>query len=269
MHTHLVAYSSDLPNAANQQLVAVPDGVFSVRNNRLIVTEPYAVVAAYVGGQHVTRCRWDSATLNQLSDRQIWPLNRTPTPPSPPNVVTNIQFPYDFPQSEEVGLIVHTDGPSMGNANVHTFVWLATSQFTPRVAPYREHLTVRATATIQAGSATSWSDLYNLTFSRELVTGVYAVIGASCVIANGLAFRLRFPDQGSVRGKQLRPGGLCGQNAGTFEWPFQHYGLGEWGRFHTFSPPELQILGQTSAGTAEVYLDVAYLGRDESLLVGR
>jgi len=42
--------------------------------------------------------------------------------------------------------------------------------------------------------------------------------------------------------------------------------LGEWGRFHTFTPPQLEVFDDTAGGTYEVRLHLVRVGEDRTLV---
>ena len=110
------------------------------------------------------------------------------------------------------------------------------------------------------------SDYARMLHDRLGRNGVYAVVGCWVVAANALAFRLRFPAQPGVGGKQFRPGGLVQDAANLQPHPMFNGGLGEWGRFHTFELPQIQVLADAAGGTYEIRMALLYLGKDEMLL---
>jgi hypothetical protein len=70
----------------------------------------------------------------------------------------------------------------------------------------------------------------------------------------------------TYNGRQLRPGGLIQNTAALNPMPNQRFGFGEWGRFHTFELPSIQIYSDAAGGTYEVRLELTYLGQSNSLL---
>jgi hypothetical protein len=125
---------------------------------------------------------------------------------------------------------------------------------------------VRATVVIAAGTEDTWGLPVAIVMERDLMNGVYAVIGAWVVAANALAFRIQFPSMQTYNGRQLRPGGLIQNTAALNPMPNQRFGFGEWGRFHTFELPSIQIYSDAAGGTYEVRLELTYLGQSNSLL---
>jgi hypothetical protein len=110
--------------------------------------------------------------------------------------------------------------------------------------------TIRATAAI-AGTEAAWVS-GALTFSEDLPTGIYQVVGARCEADNPGAFRLIFvaggPRPGSLSALDDDGGDVSGSRMGMW---------GIWGQFDTNQPPTLEVLSIAGAGTAQVlYLDI-------------
>jgi len=169
-----------------------------------------------------------------------------------------------LPQNEELTIEATTDaaGPVIQNFILH----LVKPQWNMNFPGFLERLTVRATSVIVAGAASAWTAEAELVFERDPLNGVYAVIGGNVVSATATAWRLRFPDQMPADGKQLRPGGLTQTALGDYPFEADNGGWGEFGRFHTFTPPLLQCFDDVAGGTYEVRLDLLYLGENENLV---
>lgn len=261
---HLAGYAESIGNTANDDMNAVADEVITRRNNHLIFTDPFKLLAVQAIGAQLTRARFGNAQLTQLSSNHIWPVEVSATQPDDPAVMDLLDNPMELPQNEE--LTIEVTNAVAGPTATSAVLWLGREDFQLNWPAYFSRFTTRATCVIAAGSATTWTALSELVFERDLLNGVYAVVGAHVVAANALAFRFRFPDARPYRGKVLRPGGLVQNAANLAPWTAQRGGFGEWGRFHTFSPPEMQILADAAGGTYEVRLDLLYLGKDENLL---
>jgi hypothetical protein len=264
MYMHLAAYSESIAQLTNTDINAAADDVLTRRNSHLIFTEQYNLLAAWAFGTSLARARFGNAALTQLGNNHIWPIDVTATVPDDPAIMDLRDAPLVLPQNEELTLEV--TNTAAGPAEHGAILWLGLPEWNMNYPPFIDRLRTRATAVVVAGTETTWTALAELTFERDLLNGVYAVVGANVVAANALAFRLRFPDQPNARGKQHRPGGLVQDTAALAPWPAQFGGFGEWGRFHTFTPPEVQVFADAAGGTYEVRLDLLYLGRDEALL---
>ena len=175
------------------------------------------------------------------------------------------ESPMKVPLREEFQMLV-TDGAS---ETPDVFLWLATDDWTQNLPQGRMTIPVRVTATITiVGHA--WSALGALTFEQSLRGGVYAVVGAMFQGTHMTAFRLVFPRFRLYHGRKLRPGALAVNAIGDKEDPqmtWNRFIFGEWGRFHTFELPQLEITGNTAGSTTiEGRLWLVYLGEDDSLI---
>lgn len=262
MYFHTAAYVQSLTTPTNVSTDAVQDDVIQRRSSHLILSEPFNLIASASFGVNITRQRFGNIALTYRGQNHLFPLNGAATFPSPPRVFDRRDAPLRLPLNEEI--TIETTGTDVGAQSMGAVLFLAKPQWTMNLPRGLELLTTRATATTTGGTATSWGNITALAFERDLFNGVYSVVGCHAQIAAGIAFRLFFPSQQPVEGRQLRPGGLVTAAITDFPWPAQHMGLGEWGRFHTFEPPSIQVLG--AAGATEVRLDLVYLGTDERLL---
>lgn len=264
MNFHTIAYSESLAQLTNTDVNAASDDVLQLRNSHIILSEPFNLLAAHTHGTTLDRLRFGNVALTYRGSNHIWPINQAAVPPSRPRLYDLRSMPLALPTNEEITLEATTN--AAGPANTGAILWLAKPNWTMNIPRGLTWLQSRATATIVAGSATTWGALATLVFERDLYNGVYAVVGAHAVLATGIAFRLFFPSQPLAGGRQLRPGGLVQAAIGNFPWEAQCRGLGEWGRFHTFEVPSVQLFGDAAGGTLDVRLDLVYLGADENLL---
>lgn len=264
MYFHVAAYAESLAAVTNSDVDAVADEILQRRNSHLIFSEPFDLLAAMPFGDTLTRLRFANPSLTVRGTNHLYPPTRSATNVSRPRVHDFRRMPLRLPQNEELTLEATTDaaGPIVTGA----VLWLAKPQWTMTLPAGIEQLMVRATAVVAAGSETTWTALAPLVMERDLFNGVYAVVGADVIAANARAFRLDFPSQKVVEGRKLRPGGLVSNAIGDFGWEPQQLGLGEWGRFHTFELPSVQVFGDAAGGTYEVRLSVVYLGSDQALL---
>ena len=267
MYFHCLAYAESIDNTANSDMNAAADAVYGVRNNHLIITDPMNLIAAYPIGAQLTRARFGNAFYTQLTQTHLWPIEQSATVPDDPAVLDFRDGPMPIPINEEVTIEVTNAvaGPTATSA----MLLLANDQWSQNWPAYQRRVLTRATTTIVAASETTWSAEANLTFERDLLNGVYAVVGCNVVAANALFFRLRFPDQLAVNAKQNRPGGPVQDTLALAPWKPLMGGLGEWGRFHTFNPPQVQVFADAAGGTYEVRLDLLYLGESRDLLFRR
>jgi hypothetical protein len=264
MYMHLSAYSASLAAGPNLDTAVVADEVIGTRNNHLIFTDQYRLLAAQPIGALLNRARFGNASLQKYSFNHLHPLTVSATQPTNPQFMDCRESPIELPQNEE--LTVELGNSGAGPTQSSVLLALAADGWSMNLPRGAAELVTRATAVVAAGSETTWGPLANLVFERDLINGVYSVVGCSVVAANALAFRLRFPDMRSVNGKQHRPGWLVQDTNTTYPNAVWRGGFGEWGRFHTFSPPQIQTLADAAGGTYEVRLNLVYLGSDKSLL---
>lgn len=261
---HLSAYSGSLGNTANTDVPVVADTILTSRNSHLIFTEPLNLIGVLGIGAVLSRLRFGNAALTQKGSNHIWPLEVSATIPDLPQLMDLRDFPMRLPRNEE--LTLEATNTAAGPTQTSGILLLADPGWSMNFPAHRDRLVARATAVVAAGSETTWTAGANLTFERDLLNGVYSVVGASVVAANALAARFIFPDQPTVGNKQFRPGCLVQDAANLQPNPMFFGGLGEWGRFHTFSPPTVEVLADAAGGTYEIRLQLLYLGEDESLL---
>jgi hypothetical protein len=263
MKWHTAMYSEAAVNGTNVDIDAALDEIFTRRNSHLIFTQPVNLLAVHAMGSTLVRARFGNAALIQKGTNHIWPVERSATVVDLPQFYDLRDNPLILPRNEELTIEATTDG---AGGQQWFMLHLADPSWTRNQPVGRDRLITRATAVISAGTENTWTALSEITFERDLLNGVYAVVGAWLTAANAVAFRLRFPDQPQVGGRQFRPGGLVQDAIGNSPHPSMHNDMGEWGRFHTFTPPEVQVFADAAGGTYDLRLDLKYLGESPDLL---
>lgn len=266
MNFHVAGYNESVGSVTNSDITAVQDDVLVTRNSHLILTEEFNLLAIHASGSLLSALRWGNAALTQLGSNHIWPLDVSATIPDLPQLMDFRDVPMRLPKNEELTLEATTT--AIGPSDVNAVLLLGTPAWNMGYPGHLDRLVCRATCVSVAGAESAWNALANITQERDLLNGVYSVVGCSVVGPAAIAFRMRFPDQPAIRGKQLRPGGLVQNATNLRPNPLFWGGLGEWGRFHTFSPPQFQFMDDTAGGTYEIRMSLLYLGKDESLLNG-
>ena len=267
MHWHLLAYEQNQTSSTNNAADMVPDGVLTRRNNRLISTDPLDLIGAAAMGSGILRARFNNIGLITRGIPHIWPVIRSATVPDRPGWMDLRQAPVALPVNEEI--VVEITDNAVAAADNWVLLWLAGPGYSRNQQRGAERLTVRATATGSGGSETTWGNLVDLTFERDLIGGVWSVRGVECVAPNCVAFRFRFPRQPETFGRQWRPGGLVTNATGNVSQDGLFDGFGEWGRFNTYEPPQVQFLGDAAGVSAELFLHLEFLGQANSLLERR
>lgn len=271
MGFHLAAYNAAAAgvNAVNTDMLAANDGEFSGRNNHLIFTENYRLWGATLLGASVIRGRLQAPTWNAIGEFALFNANRSLQPPSNPQIDLWAPYPVPVPTNEEVQVQVSNN---LGAATEieNAFLWLVTDDWSAQLPRGRLPILIRATFTATP-TLNAWSGGQALAFSQSLRGGVYAVVGATVQGTNAAAFRIIFPRYRLYHGRKLRPGFLTQNAVGDVLTnqldPWQML-LGEWGRFHTFEPPTVEVFGTVAGAiTYQVYLWSVYLGEDVGLLM--
>ena len=259
----LLAYSDTTGGSVtDHDMVAAVDSDFSQRNSHYIFTEKYRLMAACYLGASVTRVNVQVPTWNAISRFNLWPLNKSADVPSPPQVCWFRDMMPDIPTNEEF-TVKNTSAASEVD---DLFLWLATTDWSANIPPGKLVIPVRVTATITI-VAHAWSALGALTFEQSLRGGTYAVVGAEFQGTHMTAFRVVFPKYKLYGGRKLRPGWIAQNAVGDLEeasMQINPYRLGEWGRFFTFEPPQLEIWGNTAGSTTiEGRLWLVFLGEQD------
>jgi hypothetical protein len=250
-------------NDANVDMTASTDTIFTARNNHFIFSEPYWILGGMHMGASVLRVRSNVPSWNNFGRHQVWPVNRSTTPPSPPRVDDYTTRPLQLPVNEE---LAWEESGNLGAATeLETLsLWMCDPSWTRNVPRGNFRLTVRATAAV-ARTAFTWSGGGAITLSDALVGGWYALVGAYCVDVNSRLFRFVFPQYQSGQKRNYRPGSYCTNAVGNLEATigpdFWNESLGVWGVFNTFELPTLEIFADAAgASTQELRLSLVYLG---------
>lgn len=250
-------------NDANVDMTASVDASFSRRNNHFILSEPYNLIAALHTAASATRSRLNVPTINGFARHQIWPVNRSATIQTNPNVQDLRDNPIRLPMNEEIA-VEESNNLGAATEQCHVGLVVAPPTWTRNQPRGIQRLTVRFTATIVV-NASAWSADAAITFAENLKGGVYSVVGVEAQAAGLIFFRLNFPKMPLYQGRKLYPGNFGLEAVGNTSWIAGINAWGEWGRFHTFETPQLAVYSNTGGGTAiEGRMDLVYLG-DQTL----
>ena len=275
---HLLAYTrAEASSQANADMVAVQDPVFSQRNSHFIFSENYQVLWMYAGAPHLTDLRTNIPTWNAVGRHHVWPFDVSANEGrtnSPPRIQDFRTMPLPLPVNEEIAL-----EQSCNSSGATSITGVGLLAVTPTDTFNRNlqrtpgpRLTVAGSITCST-SALTWSGPQNITFAENMRGGWYSVNGAfvwNNATANpAIAFRLLFPRSPSFppgSGRILRPGSYVTDTLGNQEFMDLNTGMGEWGRFNNFEPPQLEVLtvAAQSAKTYNLRLDLTYLGTSPS-----
>jgi len=266
----LLAYNipSDTASGSFTDMTAVADPDFSQRNSHYVFTEQYRMLASmFTSGDTPTRVRFQTPTWNAIGQFEMFNLGTSLEPATNFQVDNWLAYPPPIPMMEEFQIQASNGGA--GSLIVNSAIVLGTSDFSMQLPQGRLPILVTATGTT-TWTLNKWSGPIALTLSQSLRGGVYAVVGAQMQADDAAWFRIIFPRYKLYNGRKLRPGWACQNALGNVanynlnNWPFT---LGEWGRFHTFELPQVEVLGTAADSTAWVlFLWLVYLGESDSLL---
>jgi hypothetical protein len=256
-------------NDANVDMTAATDADFSIRNGHYIFTNQFRLAKAWMIGASVLRARFQVPTWNALGEWQIFNVNRSLEPgagyfgdnyllDTPPRIPINEEF--QVQDSNNLGAATEIENVGLS---------IITDDWSPQLPQGRYTFITRATGTT-TWTLNAWSGPIAMTLTANLRGGVYAVIGAQLQADDAAFFRIVFPRYRLYGGQKLRPGWIAQNAAGNIPSYVQGFGgqdLGEWGRFHTFELPLLDVFGTAADSTAWVlYLKLTFLGEDLSAL---
>lgn len=254
--------------ATNSDMTAVSDADFSQRNSHYIFTERYNMLGVSLVGASVIRGRFQVPTWNAIGEFTLFNANRGLQPPSNCQVDWYIPAPLPVPLNEEFQ-IQASNNLGAATEQENAILWLATQDWSMNLPRGVMPICVRATAAITP-TINVWSGPSAITLIQSLRGGVYAVVGATMQGTNAAAFRIIFPRYRLYHGRKLRPGGLIQNALGDVVNNQMHpwiMGLGEWGRFHTFELPQVEVLGTTAGAiTYQIFLWLIFMGEDISQL---
>ena len=250
MTYHVAAFSEQIAAPGTlQPIAAVLDDQIFVSGDDIRVPQGLtSLLAAFAIGPGVTRARIVAPSLRAFANLELAPkvVAESVTIADPAGLVAFARDPLPLAVGESINFESDA-GAAAGVGQVTGVILLGDGPVVPVSGAMR---TVRATAAI-AGTEAVW-DSGALTFSEDLPTGNYQVVGARCEADSPGAFRLIFVAGGP------RPGSLSALgDEGTEVHGGRLGGWGVWGQFDTNQPPTLEILSLSGAGTAQVlYLDI-------------
>jgi hypothetical protein len=251
-------------NDTNVAMTGVSDSIFTLRSsNNFMFSERMQWLAAMHLGVSVLRVRTNIPSWNTYGRHQVWPVNRSATPPSFPRIDDYRDSPLLLPTYEDVGFEESGNlGAATEQETLH--LWLGTMDWSRRVPRGQFRETIRATATVTTVAA-AWAGATAIVLDDQITAGWYAVIGAYLFNATARAFRLIFPKLLAGAPKQYRPGSYVTNAVGNLETPagsnLFNDDLGVWGVFHTADLPQVELYDDAAAArSCDLRLSLAYLG---------
>lgn len=246
MAIHTLAFGANLANGALSQLNAIADQQFGRNNNAFTIPRQHYIHWMYASGLNLLQARINNGSLIQKGFPAIFPINHALLPASNPNIMDLRDYPIGLRAVENF----RVDANNSGAGAEHEYVVCGISED----AQLNQNINVsdlrwlRFTAS-PTHVAFGWSASVDITFDDTLEGGVYSVYGMSLQETTVIAGRLIFNNQAYCPGA-IGNADIAGRPPAMFMG-----GLGLWGKFDQYTPPQLQTLGDT-AGAANV---VGYL----------
>jgi hypothetical protein len=266
---HLQSYflNNGAAAAVNVKANPVSDTTFFDKNNGFIYTEQWSIAALFAKAPQLTLARSNVPKLNSINRHQIHPLNLSATVSTPTPIQDMRKEPLALSLNEPVAWEISDTNAAGEDALIHQII--VPPDWTMELPPHLQRMTVRAQGAV-IKVANAWSAEVAITFpDQDLRGGVYSIVGAQAILTGVTAFRFVLTRQPESQGRFLRPGAICMEALSGIDHPMFHSGMGEWGRFHSFELPKVQVIGNAAgAATLELRLDLLYLGEDSGLLMG-
>jgi len=238
---HLLAFNSTLLAVAGyQQVGAIADAMVPRTNGNLEyqIPESWDVAGAYAGAAACVRARLQTPSLTLRGNPQIVPISGTLLPAVDPNFMDMTAAPLSLAKEEAL----RADMESNSATDALVAVWVFDPKKTEFKPEWKDMRWVRATVSVTT-VIRAWAT-GTIVFDEPMEGGSYAVYGMQAFFATALAARLIFP------GQVERPGCLGQATAVSRSAPAFWGGLGLWGRFDTFSLPQLEVLDTAAAAVS-------------------
>lgn len=241
MRQHVLAFGAAAldASAGNVQLVARPEQAFSISGgNNFQIPKPLQIFAGYVGGAGLLRGRINTGSLRSRGFPQLYPLNPTELPSSPPRVMDIRYAPLQLQKEEDLRVDV-TNG---GAQDTVAGLWVTPDPFEQNIN-VRDLRILRFTATVTA-AILGWSTPATIVFEDLIEGGVYDIYGMGVNSATGILARL------ILQGEFYRPGCLMQSLVTNYVDDMFMGGSGKWASFNTYSPPQIETIDSAAGATA-------------------
>jgi hypothetical protein len=260
MPLQLSAYFASIPNTvADQQLIAVPDGLIYTRDNAIVVPpDMNKVIAAFFFGTNMTVAKFKPASYRRFGDYWVLPYSQTISGAGAVQSYLDLSGgeysgqPLVLKPQEE--LPAYAQQSSAGAQNSFCFVVFSDKG---RLQQHGQYFTVHGTSTTTM-NANAWTPCA-LTLDTGLPAGRYRLVGSRARSAGLLAFRWIIIQQHN------RPGGFGFQNDLSFE-PYgqRNGGWGEWGQFDNLTIPTPEVWSTSADTSLQIWLDLELVSETPS-----
>lgn len=231
-------------------------------------SEDYQLLGVALVGASVTKGRFQVPHWNALAEFDIFAANRSLKFPANPFIDWYRPRTIPIPKFESFK-VQESNNLGASTEIENCLLWImAADGLWPLPSSGIPFKTIATLATFTP-TINAWSAPQPLVLAQALRGGVYAVIGAVFQGDHTVAARLIFPRYRMYNGRKLRPGTLVQNavgNAPSFQLQREAGILGEWGRFWTQEPPQVEVFATAATNPAmTIFLDLIYLGEDQSL----
>lgn len=245
MH-HISAYNISFTAASVEtEAAAIVDSYFTIQNNHLLPQRPVSILFAAALGVTLSKARINTPTLGVITSPFIMPMSPLLSMSSPMKFSDYSQDNLQLAALEEVqAFVTHTAAGAEQNMVLLGFDMGKMAQ------PPGNVYTIRGTA-VATLTANVWTNLGTITWQNTLPSGVYAVVGAVFQSASGVAGRL------ILENTPYRPG--CPAQLLVTDWTaelFRRGNLGQWGTFHNYAMPQVEMLATAGDVAETVFLDL-------------
>lgn len=227
--------------------------------NHPLLPVPLWVAWSYAMGTTIQRVRISTPRLKPIARPLIRPVEQAANPSSRPQFMENFRHPIKLRAIEPVSVLLTNSSPTTSGEQDYVILTLSDLQFNvPQGDMYTLRLTLNTTYT---QTANAWSPSGALTLDDTIEVGQYSIIGMEGWGTGGVCGRLIFPGP-ALAGmqSQVRPGVLQPTAQGSEHNRYMRYGrLGEYGRFNSYAPPQLDVLATGTTRQTELYWDVVLL----------
>jgi len=245
---HLCAYSQNFNAAGLFQVDGVNDPVMAVHGKNIQVPD-YAsyLLGAYTLGISFDSVQLRSPSLRRLTYYEVLPTHQNEMYSFGDYVVLNPESPVQLDVGEQINAYIKR------NSNIESrntvLMFLCDGEIKPVVTPY-ESVRVTVNVTTQPHE---WTNA-QVNLDTALPVGEYAVLGAGFWGYHLLAYRFVFQDQ------PARPGGFGLMNSSAPKYYYFSGGrLGVWGKFHSSTPPTVDLFCRDVDNVIYGYIDIARL----------
>lgn len=243
---HTCAWFANTGPITDGDIPFLQDDIQTKQNNHLVLQTPKLLLAAAAMAPNLTRAKFSSPTLKQISSPWIRPTIASLTPGNNPNVWYTRNNPIHLVPFEEIQILA---SDTVGTTENLTVVAHLADSIDPW--PAGDVYPIRFTST-GAAVANAWTTVA-LTWQDTLPPGIYQMVYSECESANGQAHRWIFPNQ------LVRPGHLsC--TAVTQRQPYESLKLPSMGSFRSNALPLLQVLCNGADASHEGYAWVTRTG---------